>query len=182
MQNAIEIVGQDRAQVKTLRAARSHGYARNGPMESKTYRTWANMKGRCLNPKNKDFKNYGARGISVCESWMKFENFLADMGDSPQGMSLDRIDNSLGYFKANCRWATKRDQENNTRRSVLVSFNGRSQTVAQWEHEYGFKKKEIRSRLRRGWTMDNIIRTALVVGSPCAPSLASRARIAGASP
>lgn len=82
-----------------------------------TYSSWQHMKDRCLNPKNKYYKNYGERGITVCDRWMTFENFLDDMGDRTKELSLDRIDNNKGYSKENCKWSTRKEQMNNTRRN-----------------------------------------------------------------
>jgi hypothetical protein len=80
------------------------------------YSAWATMKQRCFNPKNAKFKHYGARGIGVCQEWCdSFETFLKDMGDRPEGTTLDRIDNSLGYSKSNCRWSTHSEQNSNRR-------------------------------------------------------------------
>jgi hypothetical protein len=72
---------------------------------------------RCRNPNNRDYRNYGARGIAVCERWLSFENFYADMGDPPPGMSIDRVNNDLGYSAKNCRWATTSEQNRNRRPS-----------------------------------------------------------------
>lgn len=94
---------------------RTHGQANNSP----TYKTWKEMRQRCLNPNNDKWKWYGGRGITVCERWNSFENFLEDMGKRPDGMTLDRIDNNLGYSKENCTWATHIDQTQKQEKNKL---------------------------------------------------------------
>lgn len=93
----------------------------HGMRETQTYRSWAGMKTRCLNPNEPRYKDYGGRGIKVCKSWLNsFEKFLADMGERPSGLTLDRENNELGYFKENCKWSSRKEQSRNRR---SVKFN-----------------------------------------------------------
>jgi len=88
---------------------------------SPTYLSWVAMIARCTNEKHSHWKNYGGRGIAVCAPWRKFENFLADMGERPAGLSLDRIDGNGNYEKSNCRWATRLEQNRNRRKTHVSS-------------------------------------------------------------
>jgi hypothetical protein len=108
----------------------THGLARGGARRSRVYSIWAAMLQRCGNPRDRGYPRYGGRGITVCRRWRAFENFYADMGDPPEGMSLDRKNNDKGYSAANCRWATRAQQARNTRATVHVTLGGERMVLA----------------------------------------------------
>jgi hypothetical protein len=108
---------------------------------------------RCHNPNTKKFHLYGGRGITVCERWRKFENFLADMGERPEGMTLDRVDGEKGYGPENCRWATFKQQSRNTTQNVFLIHAGASRCIAEWAEITGIPRSAISGRLRRGWSV-----------------------------
>lgn len=110
--------------MKTPHGNRTHGHGKartvNGKRKpSLTYIKWQQMKQRCFNPKNQRFKDYMGRGITVCERWLTFTNFLEDMGECPKGLTLERIDNDKGYSPDNCEWRTAKEQCRNRRSTVL---------------------------------------------------------------
>ena len=94
----------------------------HGKAHEPTYNVWANMIQRCTNPNNPAYLYYGGRGILVCSRWLKFKNFLYDMGEKPFNLTLDRIDNNKSYYKDNCRWATRKEQANNTSPKIRIQI------------------------------------------------------------
>lgn len=119
---------------------------------SKTYICWTNMKARCFNEKHHRYPSYGKRGITVCERWRdSFENFLSDMGEAPEGRTIDRIDVDGDYEPDNCRWATREQQNNNKRTSVKLSVDGELKTAAEWSAISGVARRTIVGRIGLGW-------------------------------
>ena len=125
-----------------------------GKWQTPEYRCWANMLDRCIDPSDRNYGNYGGRGIAVCHRWMDFACFLIDMGPRPAGMSLDRINNDGNYEPGNCRWASKETQVNNTRQNVFVECGGKRLTVSQWAKELGINRQTMQNRLSRGWSLE----------------------------
>lgn len=115
------------------------GKPTHGLSGTREYHIWEQMKARCLRSTHPCFRKYGARGISICERWMRFENFIADMGNCPEGMSIDRIDNDGDYEPSNCRWTTRLVQQNNRRCCVYIEHEGKTRTMSEWARELGFR-------------------------------------------
>lgn len=119
------------------------------------------MIARCENPNNKQFKDYGGRGISVCKRWRDdYAAFLSDMGRRPDGCTIDRINNDGNYEPGNCKWSTKMQQMANTRRAKMISFNGETAHVSEWARRFGLDYKLVHLRLKRGWSIEKALTTS----------------------
>lgn len=123
------------------------------------HKTWQSMMQRCYNPNSASWKRYGGRGITVCDRWHKFENFLADMGASSPELSIDRIDNNAGYSPENCRWATRKQNARNTSKNRLITYKGETACVAEWAERTGLPHALILQRLKSGWDAHKIFTT-----------------------
>lgn len=124
----------------------------HGMYDSPEYTIWRAMIQRCTNPNASNYSRYGGRGITVCPEWRVFENFLRDMGPRPtKDHSIDRKANSGLYCKENCRWATSKEQNNNTRGNRLISHDGETHTMSQWSEFVGVPYETLKSRIVRGW-------------------------------
>jgi len=131
------------------------------------YSVWKAMKKRCYNPNSKFWNSYGGKGVKVCERWRtSFANFLADMGERPEGCSLDRIDNDGDYCPENCRWATASQQANNTSATRFFELNGTKKSITQWAEHFGFPPKTLRARINSGWSFERAITTPVKNAKP----------------
>lgn len=117
------------------------------------------MHERCSNAKHFAFKDYGGRGIRVCESWREFEAFMSDMGVRPDGMTLGRIDNEKGYEPGNCRWETQKSQARNRRNSKLIEYGGAVKTAAEWAEIAGITQCLLHVRMKLGWSIEKTLST-----------------------
>lgn len=144
---------------KEVTGVRSRTHGRSG---TKEYAIWRGIKDRCLNPSNHAYRYYGGRGITVCDRWRNsFENFLADVGLKPPGMSLDRWPNNDGnYEPGNVRWATRKQQANNTSANRLLEMNGRTMNLSAWAEETGISQYNISQRIiRLRWSTERALTT-----------------------
>lgn len=127
--------------------------------ETTTWNSYSKMKQRCTNKNHDAYLRYGGRGITVCQRWLdSFENFVDDMGVRPNGMTLDRIDNTKGYYKENCRWATVKQQCRNRTNNLMVCMCGEEVTLAEASERSGINSQTIRGRLLRGYTGDDLFK------------------------
>lgn len=130
----------------------------HGMTKTREFKSWDSMIQRCTNPKAPDFPKYGGRGITICPQWLEsFNNFYRDMGDRPQGKSLDRLDVNGNYEPGNCRWATRSEQQRNKSNQIQVTAFGRTQTVGLWSLETGVDSKAIHWRIKTGWPPERAV-------------------------
>lgn len=115
------------------------------------------MRNRCSNPNNRNFKNYGGRGITVCERWNSFDNFAADMGEPGAGQWLDRIDVNGNYEPANCRWVDDMENGRNQRKTRFLTINGETHHLAEWERKTGIAGATILSRHEAGLPASEVL-------------------------
>lgn len=134
----------------------------HGMWTTKTWKAWSSMKDRCSIRDHRDQKYYGGKGIKVCDRWKNsFENFLEDMGERPDGYSLDRIDPDGDYTPENCRWASAKKQANNRTNNRIVEFNNERKTLSEWADSVGLKYTTLRARLSNGWGIEKALTTKL---------------------
>lgn len=133
------------------------GRKTHGRSRTRTYRIWAGMKARCTNPREPRYSDYGGRGITVCHRWVQFDNFLADMGDAPDGMTLERKKNDDNYRPENCRWVTYAEQNRNRRDTVLITYAGVTRCATDWEKLTGISRRAIVYRHKRGWPLHEVL-------------------------
>jgi hypothetical protein len=131
--------------------------AARGSPERRAYGAWMKLRRRCDYKRGAEYRHYGGRGITYDPRWALFETFVADVGLPPPGMSLERIDNDGGYCKDNCRWATRKEQNRNTRSNRIIEFNGMRQSLSAWAEQLGVKTTTLRGRLESGWPLERAL-------------------------
>lgn len=121
------------------------------------YSSWLSMRYRCLSPRCKKYSSYGGRGITICDQWNDFSVFLSDMGDRPEGMTLGRIDNDGPYSPENCRWENPRQQAQNTRKNINLTYNGETKTLSEWARVSGVNAGTVQKRYHAGLPAEKIL-------------------------
>lgn len=145
---------------RELSRNRCKSRATHGMTKTPTYRSWQAMHVRCRRKTHPAYSRYGGAGISICDAWYSFEQFVADMGERPSGFTLDRFPNRCGNYKpGNCRWATRIQQGRNTSANHLIEYNGQQKTIAEWSEETGLARHVLYSRLYQGWSPHRTLTT-----------------------
>jgi len=136
----------------------------HGMTHTKLFKTWQGMIQRCTNSKETSFKNYGGRGISVCNEWSDFISFYTWSMNSGYNdkLTIDRIDNDGDYEPGNCTWSTCKEQANNKRNNVLYEYKGNKKTISQWSDIYGISYSVIALRFKRGWSIEKTLTTPII--------------------
>jgi len=130
---------------------------KTGKKKHPLYTTWIEMRRRCRDPRRQAYKNYGGRGIKVCERWQDFWNFVDDVGERPKGHTLDRVDNNGDYGPDNFRWADINTQASNRRTCKYLPWQGQTKTISQWSRHTGIHKDTLNQRTRLGWPVSRIL-------------------------
>lgn len=139
---------------------------KHGMTGTKTWSTWRDMVWRCTGKTCTAYKNYGGRGISVCDEWLhSFKTFYDDMGERPEGCEIDRIDNNGNYCKENCRWVTTLQNARNKRNNRIVVVDGRRFTLSECAEYYNMRTGLILKRLNLGWTPERAVATPVLLRS-----------------
>ena len=136
----------------------SHGH-KLGQRATPTYQSWRGMVQRCTNPKANGYRHYGGKGVCICERWRKFARFLADMGERPEGTTIDRIDVNGHYEPGNVRWATATTQMRNTSRNHPLTHEGRTMAVSAWAEARGMSASTLWNRIADGWSTADALDT-----------------------
>ena len=136
------------------------GVQTHGMTGTRAHNSWRAMRERCYVKTNSAYRFYGALGITVCDEWNdSFEKFYSDMGDPPEGYSIDRIDGTTGYSPDNCRWASLAVQNRNKKSSKFITYEGETLTVSEWARRIGCITNSIEYRLRKGWSLKDALTT-----------------------
>lgn len=155
-----------------------HGHAGNahhGIKPTSTYTIWRGMVVRCTKPNTANFQQYGGRGITVCERWTTFDNFLTDMGERPsRNHSLDRIDGSGNYEPSNCRWATAIEQQTNRAVVRRITYRDKTYSLAALARFAGCSEEVLRSRIKAGWSIKDAVETPVRLKRKSARQTSSR--------
>ena len=160
----------EKSSLKTKRGPKSCGCLRlekaldaniiHGKTYTPLYYIWTAMKARCYNKNNKSYKNYGGRGISMCEKWkndfMSFYDWSISNGYKEK-LSIDRINNNGNYDPYNCRWATRKEQQRNTRKNHIIEYNGEKHCISEWAEKFGININTLRVYLWKGMTIKEVI-------------------------
>ena len=146
-------------------------HSKHGMTLSRTWKSWNSMRQRCLNTNAPDYSRYGGRGIKICQRWDSFDNFLADMGERPDGKTIERNEVDGDYTPENCRWATASEQQRNKRNAIVATVDGVTKSVHDWACETGLPVNVIKWRLAQGWAHSKAISHPV---RPKAPSKESK--------
>lgn len=148
--------------IKSCGCLRKEKHITHGMRYTRIYKIYHCMKGRCYYPSNNRYKNYGARGIKICDEWLGKDGFVhfyewAKSNGYNDNLSIDRIDVNGDYKPSNCRWATRTEQANNTTANCYYTYNNETHTVTDWGRMVGIDSETIRARIRRGWTVEDAL-------------------------